>query len=77
MTATSRLIVFRLVPEHLNGVWMEVLPGSLPPFWVQDGDEKVELVMTGDVEWDGLDNCAEVVVPVERLGEWRREHADA
>lgn len=72
---TKRLIVFRLVPEHLNGVWMEVLAGSPPPYSVQDGTEQIELVLTGDVEWDGMDNCAEVAVPSTRLAEWRREHA--
>ena len=70
----NKLIVLRLVPESANGNWME-LNSKSQPYYMQLGYERTELVGTGDVEWDGFDNCAEVFVPVGRLDEWRRMHA--
>jgi hypothetical protein len=70
----KKLIVLRLVAESANGNWMEVEP-MRAPYFMQLGYSRTELVATGDVEWDGFDNCAEVYVPKNRLNDWRRMHA--
>ena len=70
----NRLIVLRKVPFDLNGSWMEIRR-EVPVLFLQMGVAKIEMVPTGDVEWDGFDNAAEVYVPANKLQEWRREHA--
>jgi hypothetical protein len=70
----NRLIVIRKVPEQINGSWME-MQREVPVVFIQYGFARIEMVPTGDVEWDGFDNCAEVYVPANKLMEWQREHA--
>lgn len=69
----AQLIVLRLVDARLEGQWMAVQPGAQVQYLVCFGEE-VEMVPTGDVEWND-DLPAEVYVPTTRLDQWRTEHA--
>ena len=76
MGRPDQLIVVRLTgSEDLDGTWMQVQGGKAPQYLVY-GEETTTMVATGNVEWDGLDNCAEVYVPENRLAEWKAEHDD-
>jgi hypothetical protein len=67
----QHVIVIRLV-DGLDGAWMALEAGRAPAAMWHNGI-RVDMVATGDVEWDG-DRPAEVYVPSNRLDEWRAEH---
>ena len=72
----DQLIVLRMTgSDNLDGVWMKVERGKSPQYLVY-GEDTTTMVATGNVEWDGFDNCAEVYVPEKCLEQWKAEHGD-
>jgi len=75
MTDSTRVVVARLTDSEWDGQWREV-----PSNWngvvamqTPTGFVDVQMVPTGNVEWDG-NRAAEVWVMKDRLNVWRAEH---
>jgi len=65
-------IVLRMTGNsRLEGSWM--LVKATPATLLYNNGDRVLIVATGSLEWDG-DRAAEVYVPEEKLARWRERH---